>query len=251
LIGINYLDTLNLLKYYNGYSSDHMNRTSKYVILTIVIICVGIFILTNLSTHSSIGSDSRGYVTKDVYSHYGQSSTKIAVITGMHPRETLSSTVVPYAIKLYALTHNVEITNYHVNVQDQPNDFTIGRSNGQGLVAQYITPDIQKSDYGLVIICHDHEKGYGEGFYIATPSMDSKSVTLGTAVHSLLTDFNYYQRSTDEKAQSSSINQVTSPITATGVGVFVYEIPEWYGYWDAFWNTYSLIDASVKVLQNK
>ncbi len=228
-----------------------MEKTKKYIILAIILLCLGIFIFTNLSSHTTIGSDSRGYVTKDVYSHYGQSTTKIAIITGMHPRETLSSTIVPYVIKFYALTHNVEITNYQVNVQDHPTDFTLGRSNGQALVAQYITPDIQKSDYGLVIICHDHEKGYGEGFYFATPTMDSKSVTLGNAVHALLPDFNYYQRSTEDKAQSSSINQVDYPIAATGVGVFVYEIPEWYGYWDAFWKTYSLIDTSVKVLENK
>jgi hypothetical protein len=227
-----------------------MNKTNRYLILAALIMVVGILIFANISYHSSLGSDTNGYVTKDVYSHYGSSNTKIAVITGMHPRETLSSTVVPYVIKLYALTHNVEITNYQVVVQDQPNDFGVGRENGEGLVANYITPDIQKSDYRLVIICHDHEKGYGEGFYIATPSMDSKSVTLGNSVQSLLKGFNYYQRSTNEKAQSSSINRVTIPIASTGVGVFVYEIPEWYGYWDAFWKTYSLFDASVQVLQN-
>lgn len=226
-----------------------MNERTKYILLVLIIV-VGIFIFTNLSTHSTVGSDSTGYVTKDVYSHYGDSNTKIAVITGMHPRETLSSTIVPFAIKLYALTHNVEITNYQVNVQASPTDFTVGRANGQGLVAKYITPDISNSDYGLVIICHDHEKGYGEGFYIATPTMDSKSVTLGNEAHSLLPSFNYYQRSTTEPSQSSSIGQVDAPIAATGIGVFVYEIPEWVGYWEALWNTYALLDTSMKALQN-
>jgi hypothetical protein len=227
-----------------------MNFKKRYFLVIILLLIVGVIIFVNLSSHSSIGSDSKGYVTKDVYSHYGQSNTKIAVITGMHPRETLSSTIIPYVIKFYALTHNVEITNYQVTVQDNPTDFNIGRANGQDLVASYIVPDIKNSNESLVIICHDHEQGYGNGFYIATPSMDSKSVALGTAVHSLLTNFNYYQRSTDEKAQSSSINQVDIPIASTGSGVFVYEIPEWYGYWEAFWNTYSLLDASVKVIQN-
>jgi hypothetical protein len=227
-----------------------MNLKKRYFLVIMLLLIVGVIIFVNLSSHSSIGSDSKGYVTKDVYSHYGQSNTKIAVITGMHPRETLSSTIVPYVIKFYALTHNVEITNYQVTVQDNPTDFDIGRANGQALVAKYITPDIKKSNESLVIICHDHEQGYGDGFYIATPSMDSKSVTLGTTVHSLLTNFNYYQRSTDEKAQSSSINQVDVPIASTGSSVFVYEIPEWYGYWDAFWNTYSLLDTSVKVIQS-
>ena len=77
----------------------------------------------------------------------------IAMITGMHPRETLSSTVVPYVIKFYALTHNVEITNYQVTVPDNPTDFDIGRANDQALVAKYITHDIKKSNESLVIIC--------------------------------------------------------------------------------------------------
>jgi hypothetical protein len=80
--------------------------------------------------------------------------------------------------------------------------------------------------------------------------MDSKSITLGTAVHSLLPNFNYYQRSTTERAQSSSIEQVDAPIAATGVAVFVYEIPEWFGYWESFWNSYALLDASTNVLKN-
>lgn len=226
-----------------------MDRTSKYSLLIFLLLIAGFIIFINISSYSSIGSDSRGYVTKDVYSHYGQPTTKIAVITGMHPRETLSSTVIPYVIKFYALTHNIEITNYKVVVQDNPQDFTTGRDNGEGLVAQYITKDIEKSDYNLVIICHDHEKGYGEGFYIATPTMDSRSIELGNSVHSILRDFNYYQRSTEEKAKSSSINRVDIPIASTGAGVFVYEMPEWYGYWDAFWKTYSLIEASSKSIQ--
>lgn len=227
-----------------------MTRKGKYILLVCLIVIAVLTIFINLSTHSSIGSDGKGYVTKDVYSHYGQPTVKIAVITGMHPRETLSSMVIPYVIKLYTLTHNVEITNYQVHVLDHPEDFSLGRSNGESLVAQYIKPDIQKSDDQLVIICHDHEKGYGEGFYIATPSMDSVSVKLGNSVHSTLSDFNYYQRSTEEKAISTSINRVDIPIASTGAGVFVYEIPEWYGYWDAFWKTYALFDASNKAIQS-
>jgi len=227
-----------------------MNFKKRYFLIIIFLLIAGIIIFVNLSSHTLIGKDNKGYVTKDVYSYYGQSNIKIAIITGMHPRETLSSTIVPYVIKFYALTHNIELINYQVIVENNPTDFNIGRANGQGLVEKYITPDIGKSNNSLVIICHDHEKGYGDGFYIATPTMDSKSVSLGTGVHSLLTNFNYYQRSTGEKARSSSIYQVDMPIAATGVGVFVYEIPEWYGYWNAFWNTYSLIDTSVKVIKN-
>jgi hypothetical protein len=184
-----------------------------------------------------------------VYSHYGLSSPKIAIITGMHPREISAKTVVPTAIKSYVSTHNVEIVNYVVNVTSSPNDFTIGRHNGEGLVAQYVVPDIKKSDYDLVIICHNHRKGYGSGYYIATPTMDTKSVNLAEAIHDILPDFNYYQRNTDEKAESTSINKVDSPIAATGTPVFVYEIPEGAGNSDVYSNSSRLIDACTNFLK--
>jgi len=225
-----------------------VKKTLSIGILLVMCIVAAGFYLFNSGEQSSLGSDSRGYVTKEVYNHYGASDHKIAIITGMHPRENLSKTIVPYALKFYALTHNVEIVNYQVTVTDSPQVFTTGRTNGEGLVAQYIVGDIGKSDYDMVIICHDHEQGYGAGYYIATPSMDSKSVTLAGAVHNLLPNFNYYQRNANERAQSTSITRVDNPIVATGTPVFVYEIPEWYGSFDAFFNSNKLIDSIFNVL---
>ncbi len=223
-------------------------KRNLIIILSILILISGIFIWANLAQHSTVGLDSRGYITKDVYSHYGQPNKKIAVITGMHPREDLSTKIVPYVIKLYAITHNVEIVNYQVTVTESPQDFTESRNNGEGLVAQYLISDIAKSNYNLVIICHDHEQGYGEGYYIATPSMDSKSIMLAEAVHKLLPDFNYYQRSAIGPSKSSSISKVDNPITASGTPVFVYEMPEWAGDYEAFLKSYNLIDNSFRVL---
>jgi hypothetical protein len=229
-------------------------KGKKIAIISVCVVMVAgaLFLLANmeLTNASKIGSDSSGYVTKVVYSHYGQSTTKIAIVTGMHPRESVSKTVVPSVIKSYALTHNVEIVNYQVNVTDDPENFAVGRSNGQGLVANYVIPDIEKSNnYSLVIICHDHESGYGNGFYIATPTMDTKSVALGEAVHSLLSQFNYYQRSTDEDAISTSINQVDAPIASNGTPVFVYEIPEQSDSQEASEMTYKLIDTCFNVIK--
>lgn len=222
-------------------------KSSIMAVLLVILVVLGIYIFYNSGQHSTVGYDSRGYVTKDVYSHYGSSETKIAVITGMHPREDLSKSIVPEVIKFYALTNKVEIVNYQVTVTNGPESFTTGRNNGEELVAQYAIPDIEKSNYNLVLICHDHEQGYGEGYYIATPSMDAKSVTLAGAVHQLLPDFNYYQRSTEKKAQSSSIIRVDNPITATGTPVFVYEMPEWVSSIEAFINTNKLINACFNI----
>lgn len=219
------------------------------VVLIIVLAIAAVYLFANFSQHSTLGSNQQGYITKDVYSHYGTPKAKIAVVTGMHPREDLSTYTVPQVVKLFALLNNVEIVDYHVTVTDQPQDFDVGRENGQALVAQYVIPDVKKSDYQLVLVVHDHEQGYGEGYYIATPTHDSKSVTLAEAVHQLLPEFNYYPGSSKTREKSTSISQVDRPMTNAGYPVFVYEIPEWNTQLEAAQMTYQLFSASFKVLQ--
>ena len=223
-------------------------KTSS-LILIIIMLIGAIYLFANFSQHTSLGSNQQGYVTKDVYSHYGTPKAKIAVVTGMHPREDLATNLVPQVVKLFALLNKVEVVDYHVTVTNQPKDFNVGRANGQALVAEYVIPDIKTTDYQLVIIAHDHEQGYGEGYYIATPTHDYKSVTLADAVHQLLPQFNYYPGSSTKRAQSSSINQVDRPITNAGYPVFVYEMPEWNNQLEATINTYQLFSASSNVIQ--
>lgn len=168
----------------------------------------------------------------------------------MHSRETLHSSVLPVVAKVFAATNIVEIVNYQVKVSASPQDFTVGRANGESLVHDYVVSDVAKSNLSLVIIGHDHEAGYGEGYYIATPTMDNGSVSLGNDVSSQLLDFNYYKRDESSEAKSSSITKVDAPIVATGTPVFVYEIPENDDWFNAFSNSYKLVDAAFKALAN-
>ena len=221
------------------------------ILVGILIISGAVYLGANLNKptdKTTIGSDDRGYVTEEVYSHPGSHGPKIAVVTGMHPREISAKTVVPDVIKNYTLTHDVTIVNYQINVTDNPDDFTIGRHNGEGLVAQYVIPDIAKSNYSLVIICHDHRQGYGNGYYIATPTMDNKSLALGGAVHKLMPDFSYYKRNKDQKSESTSINGVDKPIVTAGTPVFVYEIPEWVEDSNVYTSTNRMFDTVLKVI---
>jgi hypothetical protein len=221
----------------------------NYQIIIIICVLIGLaYILINYGTSSMIGSDSKGSVNKEVYSHPGYFGPKIAIITGMHPREISAKNVVPEVIKSYVDTHNVEIVNYKINVTQDPQDFSIGRANGQDLVAKYVIPDIQKSHYSMVIIVHNHMQSYGNGYYIATPSMDTKSIAFGQSVHIIMPDFNYYTRNTTQQPEGTSINQVDNPIVTTGTPVFVYEIPEWLGNSDVATNTTRLIDAVFKIV---
>ncbi len=68
-----------------------MRFKNLYLVIILLIACIMVpFIILNLSTHAELGSDDRGYVTKDVYSHYGSPTVKIALVTGIHPREAIS-----------------------------------------------------------------------------------------------------------------------------------------------------------------
>ena len=224
-----------------------MNKSKiKSILIIILIIVIGVYLFIDSHKTLEVGSESIGYVVKDTYSHYQNPSSKIAIVSGMHPRETLSSQVLPLVIKVYAALNNVEIVNYQVVVLDNPENFVMGRTNGEKLVHDYIVKDVAESNFDLVIIGHDHEKGYGEGFYIATPSMDSKSVTLAEKVMNELPDFKYYKRNASLAPKSSSIRRVDNPIVATGTPLFVYEIPEWEGFFEAFIRSYSLIDVSFR-----
>ncbi|MEN6330190.1 MAG: hypothetical protein ABFC91_07860 [Methanobacteriaceae archaeon] len=223
-----------------------MDKNLK-ILLFLMVFLVLVFLWANISEHEQLGSDNRGSVTKDVYSHYGTPTARIAIITGMHPREELATNIVPQAIKLFALLNRVEVVDYHVMVHDQPENFTIGRNNGEALVAQYAIPDIIESDYQLVIVSHDHEQGYGEGYYVATPTHDTKSVSIGESVHKILSYFNFYPGSSN-KAQASSITVVDYPITNAGIPVLVYEMPEWNSFYEAIYHTYKLLQTSTQVL---
>ncbi len=242
-----------------NFGEHNMKKTLVIIIVCAVIVTVMVGSLNTASSteHSTIGSDDRGYVTKDVYpqkdtldskwaSFTGdspQKKVKVAIVTGIHPRETLSMNVSSAAIKDYAKSHNVEIVHYSIVVNANFDYYTLGRNRGQGLAADYIIPDVAKSDYDLVIICHDHKKGYGDGFYIATPSMDNKSVTLAQKVDSAMPGIRFLPSDANPKKKGTSTEIFTKPLAATGHPTFVYEIPEWLGYNEAYNVTYNLIET--------
>lgn len=230
-----------------------LKRKEIITLIFIVLFTIAISFLIFANSYESeiIGSESIGHVTKDNYSYYGNAKIKIAIVSGMHPREKLSSDVLPNIARNYALLNNVEVVNYKVDVIKNAEDFYQSRINGEALVKRIVVPDINKSNYDLVIIGHDHEEGYGDGFYIATPSMDEKSVNLAEIVNSDLSDFKYYKRNINNSIESNSIITVDNPIVSTGTGLFVYEIPEWLGYDEAYFESYKLLETSVKSIKSR
>lgn len=252
-----YYDGLDESEHYYSYEKKKGRSLSK-ISLFLILLCIvipGIFYVNgtwfNLFNsndqlaqgYSVLGADSRGHVTKEVYSSSyltGSNTKTIVIVTGIHPREELSKKVASDLIKKYSLSPGYRIIHYDITVTDNPDNYKIGRDNGEGLAANYVLPDILKSDNDLVIICHDHKPGYGEGFYIATPQMDEGSVKLAEMVNSTLPGFNYY-RADNTKEHTTSAIRFSKPLASAGYKTFVYEIPEWVDYNEAYSMTYAFL----------
>ncbi len=241
-----------------SYSLYHQpqKHTRKGVILLslffVVLLLVGGFIAFSMpelqgssGNPTILSSDYRGIVTKEVFAASDSPETNkktIAIITGMHPREKLSIQTVNDVIKQYSLSSNKQIIHYRVNVTSNPYNFHVGRSNGEGLVASYVIPDINKSNVDVVIICHDHAPGYGKGYFIATPKMDSPSVSMAEKIEKNLPEFTYY-RATAKSQHGSSTLTVSYPLAKSGICTIVYEMPEWASYTQAYDESKKLIST--------
>ena len=174
-------------------------------------------------TYTTIANTSIGTVEVGTAGNEN-ATTCIALITGIHPRETLSIDPEIQSAKEFG-SNDVKIINYKVTVTDNPEDYEKGRANGESLVHDYVNPHVTASDADAVIISHSHNPDYGVGFYLATPEMDDASVDIAKKI-SENSDFNYYPVTGNETYKSTSAVLVSKPIAQAGYPTFVYEIPE-------------------------
>lgn len=199
------------------------------IIAIAVLALIGCFVCYEASIHynnieyTTLANTSIGTVEKGI-SGNESANASIALITGIHPREKLSMDPEIEAAKQFG-SDNVKIINYKVTVTDHPDDYEVGRANGESLVHDYVNPDVTSSDADAVIISHSHNADYGEGFYLATPEMDNASVEMAGKI-STTSDFNYYPVTGNETYKSTSAVLVSKPIAEAGYPTFVYEIPE-------------------------
>ena len=205
-----------------------MKKQTKIILIIAILIIIGAILY--LETHhyseinyTTLANTSIGTVEMGIAGNEN-ATTCIALITGIHPRETLSIDPEIQAAKEYG-NDNVKIINYKVTVTQNPEDYEEGRANGESLVHDYVNPSVTASDANAVIISHSHNPEYGEGFYLATPEMDEASVGIAEKI-SKSSDFNYYPVTGNETYKSTSAVLVSKPIAQAGYPTFVYEIPE-------------------------
>ena len=196
------------------------------IILAIILICGAIYVSSsyfNEISYTTLGNTSIGTVEVGIYGNENASNT-LALITGIHPRETLSIGPEIQAAKEFG-NNDVKIIHYKVTVTQNPEDYEQGRANGESLVHDFVNPHVTQSDADGVIISHSHNPEYGQGFYLATPEMDNASVNIAKDI-SENSDFNYYPVTGNETYKSTSAVLVSKPIAQAGYPTFVYEIPE-------------------------
>ena len=207
----------------------------KIILIIAILLVIGALIYVSTPKYAeidytTIANTSIGTVEVGIAGNES-AETSIALITGIHPRETLSIEPEIQAAKEYG-NDDVKIINYKVTVTQDPQDYEQGRANGESLVHDYVNPSIMKSDVDAVIISHSHIPEYGEGFYLATPEMDDASVNIASSIRDS-SDFNYYPVTGNETYKSTSAVLVSKPIAHAGYPTFVYEIPEDISEWTA------------------
>lgn len=188
-----------------------------------------------------------GYVKKEVNNLYESNETMI-IITGIHPRETLAIDPEVNSARLFAITHQVNMIIYNVTVTKDASDYSKSRANGEHLVAEYVVPDINTTNSGVVIISHSHIPSYGEGFYVATPEMDDKSVNLANSIKNSGIDFNYYPVTDNMEYKSTSAVLVSKPVAQAGYPTLVYEIPENITSQESTVRTYDLLNKCYELI---
>ncbi|MDO5831270.1 MAG: hypothetical protein Q4Q14_00400 [Methanobrevibacter sp.] len=225
-----------------------MKTKTKLIIIFAVLIIGGLLLLQNGNyneiEYQTLGNTSIGTVEVGISGN--ENATKcIALITGIHPRETLSMGPEIESAKQFG-NDDVKIIHYKVTVTQNPQDYEEGRANGESLVHDYVNPHVTQSDADAVIISHSHNPDYGSGFYIATPEMDSASVNIAQNIEKS-SDFNYYPVTGNETYKSTSAVLVSKPIAQEGYPTFVYEVPE--DVWD-FMVTFKTKELFNLVSQN-
>lgn len=225
-----------------------MQKSAKIILIAAILIIVGgaIFFAGNQYPeieYTTLANTSIGTVEVGTAGNEN-ASTCIALITGIHPRETLSIDPEIQAAREYG-NDDVKIVNYKVTVTENAEDYEQGRANGESLVHDYVNPEVTASDADAVIISHSHNPEYGEGFYLATPEMDDSSVAIAEKI-SQSSDFNYYPVTGNETYKSTSAVLVSKPIAQAGYPTFVYEIPEDISEGTSTGKTKELFDLIVK-----
>jgi len=169
-----------------------------------------------------LGNGSLGYV--QLIGPFGNisSKVKIAYIIGMHPLESNSHNAL---YKTLSTSKNLKYAYYiyRITVTKNPNDYNLGRMNGQLIAQKYIVPNIRLNKYNLVVDVHsnrDKASGgtYDKSNFIFAPLNHGPSKTIATRLISQIPGLSYYY-----PVSQTSPPYCTNQLVNTGIKTIIYE----------------------------
>lgn len=171
-----------------------------------------------------LGSTSKGKVTKSGPYGNPNSTRKIAFIVGVHPMEVKAHMAVVGSILALSKSLNRSYYIYDIDVTKDRNSYDKGRRKGQALANKYAVPDIEKSNFQLVIDIHSNRgkyTGYKKNRFLAVPINDKRSKSTAYEVINKIPWLVYYIP--PKWKGPSSPKYVTIPLINSGVPSIVYE----------------------------
>ena len=185
-------------------------RNIIIVIIALLIILIGLLIFNasinvnennKTDTNSgfktvNLGSNDRGTVNLIGPIGNKNSNIKIAYIIGVHPLEfNVHNTLYDSLItKSNSLNYCYYI--YKIDVTNNPNNYDIGRMNGQLLANEFAVPDANSKGYNLAVDIHSNQGtnrgSYKETNFIFAPLNDSTSKVFADDIIAKMPPLVYY-----------------------------------------------------------
>ena len=167
-----------------------------------------------------LGSNNLGIVFKSGPYGNSNSTTKIAIIVGVHPLEINAHRAIVTSLNTLSKSLNRSYYVYSIQVTKDRKSYNNGRMNGQ-LLAKYVVNDIKKNNFDLAVDIHSNRGFYEQKRFICAPVKDNKSQATALSVDNKIPWLVYYLPP-KEKGPSSP-NYVTVPLIRSGTPAVVYE----------------------------
>lgn len=199
--------------------------------------------IENRSSEIFLGNKSYGYAEKVVYGNQNSNET-IAIIIGVHPRESGFHNATAAALKDKSRSLSNKYVLYRIHVTKKPLHFTIGRTNGQLIANKIVVPDIIKTKPQLVVDIHEDlgdEVGYRYSRFIYSVSKDNVTQNY---VNNIIQKIPYLKR---YSPGGSSPLYVTKPISKEGIRAIVYETYKYDTYERKYSDAAKFIDVLDKL----
>lgn len=194
------------------------------ILLTIIVIVLqAIPLNTNIQELSfeKLGSTENAtvYISEPIGNLH--SNKNIAIIIGVHPRETEEHQMFLKSLLNKQKTLKYKYTVYKVNVTKDANISSTGRMNGQVAANKYIVPHITEQNYNLVIDIHGSEGigDYDGHIIFIDPEDNNKSIKIANNIKKHMPGIDIFT-----PTYKTSPKYVVLPIIKSGTNALILEL---------------------------